>query len=217
MLDQKGMAFEFINEGKDNRRIQSYLNLWMKNGQENMLERVPRVLCTVSHFLVYQRIVAEKAEGALILEDDNVLHDDFLPKFEQSLEEYRQHYADKKVLISYEDSSLLLIPRSQRKKGKMLYEGKRDRLSGAYFINHLAARAILDHLENKHCDRAIDCYHNLLIQEGVVDYFWCHPALATQGSFTGAFRSALSKKKDRMIEISWWFKKNYKQLLYWFR
>jgi len=217
MLSQKGMTFEFVNEGNDDCQIQSYLNQWMKNGQENMLERVPRVLCTISHFLAYQRIVAEKAEGALILEDDIVLHDDFLPQFERSLEEYRQHYTDKKVLISYEDSSLLLIPRSQRKKGKMLYEGKRDRLSGAYFINNLAAKAILDHLESEHCDRAIDCYHNLLIQEGVVDYFWCHPALATQGSFTGAFRSALSKKKDRMIEISWWFKKNYKRLLYWFR
>ena len=46
---------------------------------------------------------------------------------------------------------------------------------------------------------------------------WCQPALATQGSFTGLFKSALSSKKDRMESVKWWFKKSYKQFLYWFR
>jgi glycosyl transferase family 25 len=217
MLEHIGLDFEFVNEGTDDVKIQSYLNQWMTNGKENMLERVPRVLCTISHFLAYQRLLDEGAEGALILEDDIELHDDFLPQFNRSIEEYRKFYKDKKVLISYEDSSLQFVPRSQRQKGRMLYPGHRDRLSGAYFINDIAAKAILDHLLEEHCDRAIDCYHNLLIQNGFVDYLWCQPALATQGSFTGAFRSALSKKKDCMIVFRWWFKKNYKRLLYWLR
>ena len=217
MLKQEGMDFEFVNEGNDDVHIQAYISRWMKNGKENMLEKTPRTLCTLSHFFAYQRILSDGTDGALILEDDIVLHKDFFPQYNQSLNEYKKFHSDKKVLISYEDSSLLLIPRSQREKGKMLYKGNRDRLSGAYFINKMAAKSILEYLDKHSCDRAIDCFHHLLIQEGFVDYFWCHPALATQGSFTGAFRSALSKKKDRMIEIRWWFKKNYKQLLYWFR
>ena len=156
-------------------------------------------------------------DGALVLEDDIVLHQHFLPRYKKSISEYSKNYTERPVLISYEDSSLQFVPRSQRQKGRMLYPGHRDRLSGAYFINDIAAKAILNHLLEEHCDRAIDCYHNLLIQNGFVDYLWCQPALATQGSFTGSFRSSLSKKKDRMIEIRWWFKKNYKRLLYWLR
>lgn len=217
MMRRIGMDYEFVNEGSDEERIQAYTVRWMRNGRENMLERSSRMLCTMSHFMAYERIVSEGLDGALVLEDDIVLHDDFLPRFNQSVEEFRRDYADQRVLISYEDSSLQLVPRSQRQKGRMLYPGRRDRLSGAYFISAVAARTILDLLDKEQCDRAIDVYHNLLIQQQQVDYLWCHPALATQGSFTGQFRSALSKKKDRMIVLDWWFKKHYKQLLYWFR
>jgi glycosyl transferase family 25 len=217
MLSEEGIECEFVNEGNDDEKIQGYLDKYMKDGRELLHRKVPRSLCTISHFLAYERILAGNMDGALVLEDDIVLHQHFLPSYKKSISEYSKNYTERPVLISYEDSSLQFVPRSQRQKGRMLYPGYRDRLSGAYFINDIAAKAILDHLLEEHCDRAIDCYHNLLIQNGFVDYLWCQPALATQGSFTGAFRSALSKKKDRMIVFRWWFKKNYKRLLYWLR
>lgn len=217
MLRKTGLSYEFVNEGNDEAQVKAYLEKYLQNGQEEMLRKVPRSLCTISHFLAYERILSEGLEGALVLEDDILLHTNFKCQFKQTIEEYRRDYQDQKVIISYEDSPLWFVPRSQREKGRMLYPGHRDRLSGAYFINCHAAKAILERLQDKKCDRAIDLYHNQLIEEKVIDYLWCHPALATQGSFTGAFGSSLSKKKDHLIAIRWWFKKNYKQLLYWFR
>jgi len=217
MLRSIGIDYEFVNEGDSESQIQAYLDLYMRNGKEEMHKKSPRSLCTISHFLAYEHLLEEGLDGALVLEDDIVLHDNFLSRYEKSIEEYQSNYADRKVLISYEDSSLQFVPRSQREKGRMLYPADKGRMAGAYFINRHAATAILERLRKERCDLAIDWYHYQLIKEGFVDCLWCQPALATQGSFTGQFRSALSKKKDAMIVIRWWLKKHYKQLLYWLR
>lgn len=217
MLNRLGLDFEFVNEGKTESKIQEYLHKYLKDGQEKMLQKVPRSLCTISHFLAYEKIVSENLEGALILEDDVVLYSNFLPLYQQTMVEYSSLYSQQRVIISYEDSSLQFVPRSQRVEGRMLYPGKKDRMAGAYFINKVAAAAILERLQTLRCDVAIDVYHYQLIREGFIQYLWCQPALATQGSFTGAFRSSLSKKKDIMIRMRWCFKRNYKRLLYWLR
>jgi len=217
MLHHIGMEYEVVNEGHDENQIRACLEKYLKNGQEEMLRKVPRSLCTISHFLAYERIVAEGLEGALVLEDDILLHKDFKSRFEQSIVEYRHIYQERPVIISYEDSPLWFVPRSLRQKGRMLYPGHRDRLSGAYFVNRLAAQAILDHLRANKCDRAIDLYHYQLIEENVICYLWCHPTIATQGTATGAFSSSLSKNRKRLRKLSWFLQKNYKLLLYWFR
>lgn len=217
MLRGIGLDYEFVNEGKSAEKIQEYFEKYLRDGEEKMLQRVPRSLCTISHFLVYEKIVSENLDGALILEDDAVLYDKFLPLFRQSMAEYHNAYSQQRVIISYEDSSLQFVPRSQREKGRMLYPGKKDRTAGVYYINNIAAAAILERLQFDRCDVAIDLYHNKLIKDGFITYLWCQPALATQGSFTGAFRSSLSKKKDTLIRMRWVFKRNYKRLLYWFR
>jgi len=217
MLHAIGMDYEFISEGDADALTDELLDRFLADGPEDLHKKSSRASCTIKHFLSYEKILNDGMEGALILEDDIVLHKDFMPLFRESIIEYHKNYSDKKVLISYEDSSLQFVPRSQREKGRMLYPGNKDRMAGAYFINKHAAKAILDCLRRQPSDIPVDCYHYRLLREGVIDYLWCQPALATQGSFTGQFRSSLSKKKDRMIEIRWWFKKNYKRLLYWLR
>lgn len=147
MLRSIGMEYEFIIEGDADKLTKEMLDKYLADGTENMHSKTSRASCTIKHFMACERIIDENMEGALILEDDIVLHQDFKTRFEQSILEYRKHYADLPVIISYEDSSLQFVPRSQREKGRMLYPGK----------------------------------------------------------------------KDRMIEFRWWFKKNYKHLLYWLR
>ena len=216
MMKGLGMEYEFVNEGHSDEKIQAYLDLYMTDGRENLHQRTPRALCTVSHFLAYEKIVAEGLEGALVLEDDIALDKDFVPHFEQSINEYREHYSDKSILISYEDSSLRFIPRSQREKGRMLYPAEKGRMAGAYYINNRAAKAILDQLQKERCDLAIDWYHNDLINKGLIECLWCQPTIATQGTFSGAFSSSLVKDPSCM-RIRWIFKRNYKKLLYWLR
>lgn len=217
MLRSMGIDYEFICEGDVDGLTEELLDRFFVDGREAMHQPTSRTSCAVKHFLAYEYIVKNNLSEALILEDDIVLHKNFVPLFERSLNEYRSEYFDKNVMISYEDSTLKLVPRSMRQKGKMLYIGTRDRTTGAYLINQHAAKAILNDLKKEKCDVPVDWYHNQLIQHGKVVYLWCHPAIATQGSFSGAFYSSLSSKSNRLLSIRWWFKKNYKRLLYWFR
>ena len=216
MMHSLGLDYEFVNEGHDEQHIQDLLDRYMKDGREKLHCKVPRALCTVSHFLAYERIVADGLEGALVLEDDIALSRDFVARFEQSLKEYRAHHADKPVFISYEDSALRFVPRSQRKKGRMLYPAKKGRMAGCYFISRLAAEAVLQQLKKERCDMAIDWYHNDLIDKGVLQCLWCQPTIATQGTFSGAFHSSLVSD-GRFVRLRWLFKKNYKKFLYWLR
>lgn len=216
-LKRIGLAYEFILEGDVNDLTDAILDKYLADGPDHLRQKSPQASCSIKHFLAYERIVAESIEGALILEDDIILHEDFMPVFIKSIDEYNKYYADKSVVISYEDSSLQFVPRSQREKGRLLYPGKKDRMAGAYFINYHGAKAILDELYKKPTSVPVDYYQYQLLQHGIIQYLWCQPAIATQGSFTGEFRSSLSGKKDRMIKIRWKLKKAYKHLLYFLR
>lgn len=174
--------------------------------------------CAMKHLMACQYIVDNDLEGALVLEDDIVLHKHFFDKFEQTLAEYRRDYATKPILISYEDSSLQFIPRSRREKGKWLYEAPhgRVRFTGAFFLNKAAAQAFCDDVRENKCDISIDHYQVKLYKKGLIQILWSEPCLATQGSFTGLFKSSVGKIL-KMEGLKWRGKYLYKRLLYWFR
>ena len=218
MLSHFGFEYEFISKADLEDLTEELLCKYFQRGKEMYANLLPRYSCATKHLLAVEYIVAHRLEGALILEDDIVLRKDFRPMLIKSIVEYHQHYVDHPVIISYEDSSLQFVPRSERKPGQMLYPGKKDRMAGAYYMNRCCAETILKDLAANKCPTTdADTYHYDLLKRGVIEYLWCQPPVATQGSFTGAFRSTLSSKKDRLITLRWWFKKNYKRLLYWFR
>jgi glycosyl transferase family 25 len=217
MLRTIGMDYEFVLDADADTLTPELIGHYLKDGPEHMTTRLRHASCTIKHLMACERIINQNLEGALVLEDDIVLHDDFMPRFQQSINEWRQQWIDQPVIISYEDSSLQFVPRSQRHEGQMLYPGRKDRMAGAYFVSRHAAEAVIADIVLHKTDIPIDCYHTRLLQHGTITYLWCQPALATQGSFTGAFKSSLTSKKDRLITIRWWFKKNYKRLLYWLR
>lgn len=175
--------------------------------------------CAIKHILACQYIIDHQLEGALILEDDIVLHPHFTEDFEKTMEEYQRNYSGRPVIISYEDSSLQFIPRSQRVKGQWLYKAPhgRVRFAGAVYINQQAAQVIIDNVKANKCDITIDHYHMKLYRAGLLDYLWCEPCLATQGSFYGLFLSSIGGQVRRFEGLRWRFKYYYRRLLYWFR
>ena len=116
--------------------------------------------CAIKHFLASQYIIDHQLEGALILEDDIVLHPHFVRDFQKTMEEYQRNYSDRPVIISYEDSSLQFIPRSQRVNGQWLYKAPKGRVrfTGALYVNQKAAQVIINDVKTNKCDRAIDHY-----------------------------------------------------------
>ncbi len=174
--------------------------------------------CAIKHILACKYIVEHHIEGALILEDDIVLHPGFEEDFEKTMLEYKRGYADNPVIISYEDSSLQFIPRSKRLKGQWLYPAPqgRVRFNGALFINQQAAKVIVSEVQTGKCDIAVDHYYVHLYGKGLLQFLWCEPALATQGSFSGTFVSSMGQIRT-MEGLRWKLKYAYKKLVYWLR
>lgn len=116
-------------------------------------------------------ILENNWKGALILEDDIILRKDFTTVFNNCMHEY-ETMSVSDIFISFEDSRLRFVPRSQRVKGKYLYKGSKDRMAGAYYISNGAARRIMDYVSEYKCDRPIDLLHSLLIKQEGFPYYW---------------------------------------------
>ena len=211
-----GMYFTYILKGDVEEIDDAVLLRYFKDGRDNMYRATPITSCALKHLYAYEHILDNDLPGALILEDDAILDKGFIRKFDQSLKEYEDRWASEPVIISYENSALVFVPRSQRKAGQMLYPGDKDRYAGAYFINRKAAEAILNDVKENRCELAIDGYHNYLLHKGVIKYLWCHPTIVQQGTVIGQFSSSLSAD-DLLQKLRWKLKLGYKQLLYYFR
>ncbi len=215
-MKQAGMYFQYILKGDMEEINDEVLARYFKDGRDNIYRVSPITSCALKHLYAYELILGNDLPGALILEDDAILDKDFRKKFDQSMKEYEERWADEPVIISYENSALVFVPRSQRKAGQMLYPGDKDRYAGGYFINHLAVKAILDDVKENKCELAIDGYHNYLLHKGIIKYLWCHPTIIQQGTVIGRFSSSLSAD-DLMQQLRWKAKLAYKRLLYYFR
>jgi glycosyl transferase family 25 len=207
----------YVTEADKDELTDEMVRAYIKEGCE-LDNRSGATSCAIKHIKACQYIVDHQLEGALVLEDDIVLHQGFEEDFAKTIEEYRQHYADQPIIISYEDSSLQFIPRSRRKKGQWLYEAPhgRVRFNGALYINQKAAQAIVDDVKANKCDIAVDHYYMHLYGKGLLQFLWCEPALATQGSFNGSFVSSMGQIRS-LEGLRWKLKYAYKRLVYWFR
>lgn len=206
---------EYINEGDLNAITEADLDKYFCNKPDcHMHIFAPATSCHIKHIYAYERIVAQGLDGAIILEDDIILHKDFQEYFNRSMKEYIAQYKDEPTLISYEDSALLFVPSSRKKKGQMLYEGTYDRYAGCYFINRNFCDVTLKDLDKHKTHLPSDGYHNNLRKRGLIRYLWCTPEIATQGSVNGEILSLMSKKSNNMIKLRWFFKYHYRKMLF---
>lgn len=216
MLDKMNIPFEFILDGDIADLTPEFIGKYFKG---TMATASPETSCAAKHIITYLDMIEHGISEALILEDDIMLHKDFVVKFNQSIDEIHSIAESEKrpIMISYEDTRLRFIPRSQRKPGKLVYPGKCDRMTGAYYINLCAAQQIVDFATNTGMDQPIDITHNILLKQKTLDYYWIHPTIATQGSHIGTFSSAINFQKSAFTNLSFRLQRFYKLLLYEFR
>lgn len=207
MLARLGLNYEYMLDGDISDLSPELIRRWFAPGS---VMSAPSAVtsCTMKHLYACMSIIDRGLPGAVVLEDDIALRDDFRNVVEESLAELPEGPA----IISYEDTRLRFVPYSMRRPGKVLYPGDRDRFAGAYYINAAGARAILDAAAGGHIDRPIDLYHRMLLDKGKLRYWWTHPCVATQGSFNGLFASTLSP--DRGKAVIWKVKRLYRKALY---
>jgi len=212
MMAAHGLPFEYVTEGD----IPDLTPEWLDaNFSPKMQAMKPAFLsCSSKHLIAMQKIVDRNLPGALILEDDiNLDSKRFNKIFEASLLELAET-GDAPAMISYEDTRLRFVEHSRLVPGKYIYPGDRDRMAGAYYANNAAARTVLEYARTRHLDEPIDIAYARLLREGALTYYWCHPTIATQGSFSGSFRSSLTTGRPNIAGIKWRLMRAYRRLLY---
>lgn len=212
-LDAFGMDYEFVTSYDKEQLTDEVKAEWFCR---DIHLRPSEMSCAMKHVQACREIVERELQGALILEDDIVLHKDFKDVLCKSLRELGR-LSEGAYLLSYEDSTLQFVPRSAREKGKILYEGSSIRCLGAYYLTRLGAKAVLEALSKRKIDCPIDFFYQGLLNENALKTLWCHPCTATQGSCMGLFASSLRQRKHRLMQERWFVKLWYKQLLYFFR
>ena len=203
----------FILDGDKDTLTPEVLEQWF-DPQGEVYGATAGASCAMKHLLACRYVVDHELEGALVFEDDICLHRRFREVFDHSLDEMRREHAGEPVFISYEDSTLEFVPRSQRQSGKVLYPAARGRFAGAYYLNRRAAQAVIDCARTHKIHLPADHFYYYVASQHGMNCYWCQPAIATQGSFTGLFSSAIKQRRHGLLRLRWWLKLNYKKLLY---
>ncbi|CAG5083861.1 glycosyltransferase family 25 protein [Parvicella tangerina] len=176
--------------------------------------------CSYKHLSIYEKILEDEVEDALIFEDDIYLSDNFIQVFNDTIDELKSLPQEKqdKALINFENSTLQVVHPGKRVEGKHLYESPKSRCAGAYYMNKALAKAITEHRIQHKCNKIIDWYHNELVKEIDLQHYWCHPPVVEQGSHNGKIQSLIDDKKFGPIrQITWkisrWYKHKIRPLL----
>ncbi len=226
MLSEIDIPFEFILSGDIKDITPEIDRRWFK-GCTSMTPA--QKSCALKHIHACEKIVAGDLPGALILEDDICLSRNFPEIYNRSMEELQWccHHlthprnpaqSDNSFIINYEDTRLRFIPRSRRQKGRVLYPGDRDRMTGCLYVNNEAAKTVLEYYGKTDADvLPIDHFHSRLLRQKLIQYLWCQPTVATQGSHNGMFSSAINFHKSIFSALIWKIKKQYRRLLYFLR
>lgn len=213
MLQAHHLHFRFILDGDIADLTDQSLRCYFTG--DIMSSTSAHTSCAMKHFLAYKHILEHHLKGALVLEDDAVLYKSFDRIYRACLSEIDMRGL-KNALVSFEDSSLHLVPHSERKKGQYLYKHDRDRFTGAYYCTYEAAALIMHYVETHKCHLPIDRFHAALINLAGLNYYWCHPCIATQGTHSGCFRSSISTKsaqRQPYRRLSWPVKLAYRSVL----
>lgn len=208
MMARLGLEFEYISDGDIADLNPEIMQRWFDpDGELGKPSAVTS--CSCKHLFACKAVVERQLPGAIILEDDILLSDNFADIVAKSISQLPE---GRPAIVSYEDTRLRFVPHSMRKPGQVIYPGDRDRFAGAYYVNAEGAAAILDSAATDRLKVPIDLYHRHMLDAGKIQYWWSHPCVASQGSFNGLFTSTLTP--DRGKALVWKLKRAYRRLLY---
>lgn len=212
-LNRTELEVEFVNEGDKTDLSEEIIGNYF-SGEMADITNASRISCAYKHILSYEKIANANLKYALILEDDILFYRNFnkqLNRIEKEIEKLKLT----NFFISLEDSNLKYVKGSERVKNKILYPKPKGRLAGAYLIDIEASKNILAYIKTNTCSLPIDWFHNLCAENKIMQIFWTHPTIATQGSLTGVLKTLIDNKKSGLFRIlSYKIQKVYKKLLY---
>lgn len=154
----------------------------------------PGVSTVLKHVLANEHVVSRNQKVALVLEDDAILFDGFREKLDQVL----------RLTNDLEPGWLIFLGGADNKLDSRFFESRKLRLiekpistTEAYLMDYEGCARRLawlrDHLIDKPADHFLQSVDPMLN----VKHYWPSVALATQGSITGQFKTALDGSRAK--------------------
>lgn len=149
---------------------------------------------TLKHLEAQRRLVDSGATVGLILEDDVLMFDGFAQKLHEVLELSR----------SLEDGWLIFLGGADNKIDKRFTQIRQFGLiphpistAEAYLVDRVGCQKRIVWLEHNQIDRQADHQLKLIDEMLGVNHFWVSHPMATQGSITGQFQTALDQSRAK--------------------
>jgi glycosyl transferase family 25 len=212
-LGKFNIPFEFMLKGDKSEISSEIIKEYFIGDEMSSLIPTAQQSCTYKHLSIYEKMLIDGVDDALVFEDDIYLADNFIEVFNKTIEELKsltQKNQDK-ALVNFENSTLQTIHPSDQLDGKHLYMAEKSRCAGAYYLNKNLAKSITDYRIDNKCNKIIDWYHNELIDKIGLQNYWCHPPIVEQGSHNGKIKSLIDDKKVGIFrQIAWKINRIYK-------
>jgi glycosyl transferase family 25 len=210
-IENKNLDHQFINDGDKKDLSEVILDRYFKG---ELHQCSAAASCAYKHILAYENMIANHIHLALVLEDDIFLSKNFSDLLNKAIVEIKQRNL-KNFIVSLEDSSLQYVKGSERNRQQLLYKKVHGRMTGAYLVDLVAANIMMNEIEQNKCGDNIDWFHNRSSEKEIINMYWMHPTIATQGSLTGSISSLIDNKPSGLFRIfTFHLEKRYKKVLW---
>ena len=174
----------------------------------------PSISAVLKHLEAQVRQVASAQSVCLVLEDDAILFDGFVERLERAL-----HLAK-----SLDPGWLIFLGGADNRIDARFLESNELRLienpistAEAYLLDLAGCRRRLAWLEENLIDRPADHLLEAMDDHLGICHYWVSEPLATQGSITGRFRTALDSSRGKhsrtFLMMRYWFNRLRKQII----
>jgi glycosyl transferase family 25 len=210
-INNKKLDYVFVNEG-DKKDL--YKPILEKYFTGPLCQASAATSCAYKHILAYEDMLANNTELALVLEDDIFLSENFSEALAKTILEIKRRNLQN-FIVSLEDSNLRYVKGSERNKNQLLYKNNHGRMTGAYLTDRAAALKMMQEINKNKCAENIDWFHNRCSEKDIINIYWLHPTIATQGSLNGNISSLIGNKPGGLFRLlSFRLEKNYKKILW---
>jgi len=147
--------------------------------------------CALKHWQAHRLMVERQLSRVLVLEDDVILSDRFLPAL-QGLMQEELALGDPHVTF-LGCGGHYYVPHDQIRPGQWLYPRNQGKFADSYIVSLATAQRRLNWIEANRITLPIDHTFENLDRELGTPMFWLEPPVVEQGSHNGKFSSALDK------------------------
>lgn len=132
--------------------------------------RIPEISIMLKHLVVWSDMIDRDIKTALILEDDVILCDNFVDKFNEQIKELSPTFD----FVWVGSCCDMNIPFN----GEHLIRNNQSRCAHGYLLNHKTAKILIQNL--RYNNFPVDIFFNLVINKFNLESYWMEPDLIRQ-------------------------------------